>query len=155
MTTLAMNLYNQAVTQYTKFDYNSLAVFNNTPIGLSNSGIQKLEQDSHDGDTINAYFVTPYTDLGDTRQKRIRTMLIGGQTDDTIQITVECDENDSNSYTVEFSQDSFKLSGSKQSGKRSQKGCFFQFKIANFGNNFSINSFEVDYIALASKPDGV
>ena len=157
MTTLAMNLYNNAITQYTDFEYDSMAVFNGTPIGCEDSGIHKLEQSSHEGNPISAHFKTGYQDFGVPNQKRIRSFLLGGEADDSITLTITSDDGTgSNSYTALFDQGSLKLSGSKGFGKRSQKARYWQFKVANIsGGQFSINSFTINPVILHTKPSGV
>lgn len=157
MTTLAMNLNNQAISQYTNFDYDSMGLLSDTPIGLNENGIQKLEQDSNEGAAILAYFTTGYEDFGRPNQKRIRSFLLGGEANDSVTVTVSTDDGtDSNTFTATFDQDELKLSGSKAFSKRSQKARYYQFKIANVsGGQFSIDSLTVVPVVLHTKPSGV
>lgn len=156
MLTLAMNMANTALSQYTEYGYDDLALFQGKPIGLSDYGIDRLEEQSHDGSPIDAYMKTGYMDFGKPNQKRIRSLLLGGEGNDAVQVTIYCNESSSNTTDAIFSETSLRLSGSKAYSVRSQKGRYWQFKIANIdGNKFGIESLQTNIVLLHSKPSGV
>lgn len=147
--TLAMNLSNSAVSQYTGFDYDSFAVFNDEPIGAGSNGVNRLEQDPHDQAPIDAHFATGLMDFNTARQKRIRSLVLGAESNNDIEITVIPDEKNSKSHTITFEKSNLKLSGVKSYGVRSQVGRYYQLKIANKnGAQFSVEDIEAVLVIL-------
>lgn len=159
MTTLAINLYNRAITQYTDYDYDSMGAFGDSVIGLSSDGLHELEmEDVHDGPSIEAWLRTGYTDFGLPNQKHIRNLLLGGETDNLLQLTIETNEESAAQKTVTavFSKEDLKLSGGKAYGTRFQKARYFQLEVANVnGSRFGVEMIDAYIIFMHTKPKGV
>jgi len=103
MQTVRTNLSNNAITQYSNFDFQSMIVFNGVIIGAGASGLRKLCCGSDDAGTgISAYFI-PYTvDFNDDHPKRLRRVYVGGQLDDKLKLTVTGNGYSINGpYTIE------------------------------------------------------
>jgi len=159
MTTMAMNLYNRAITQYVDYDYDSMGFFGDKVIGLCADGLHELERDDvHDGPPIDAWLKSPYTDFGVANQKHIRSFLVGGEADDQIELTVETNEDSASqrTWSATFAKADLKLSGAKAYGTRFQKARYFQFEVANInGSRFGIEKIEALVVFMHTKPRGV
>lgn len=156
MTTLALNLYNQAISQYTDYDYNTLGVFQGTPIGIKGSGLDKLEQSDHDGASIDARIETGYMNFGNPNQKRIRSIVLGGEAESPVMVDINCNESTMETVNLLFSESMLKLSGAKAYSTRFQKGRYFQFVVSNTnGDQFSIEDLTIVALILHTKPKGV
>jgi hypothetical protein len=153
--TIAMNLHNLAISQYTGFDYDSFCSFNRKVLGSQEGGIHVLEQDEHDQGQIDAHLKTGYTDFGMPNQKRARSILLGGEADADIQVEISSDESNDTTHTITMDKDVLKLSGAKGHGVRTQKGRYYQFKIGNTqGKMFGIESLRIIPVVLHTKPRG-
>jgi len=89
MQTVRTNLSNNASTQYTNFNYNSMCRFNGIILGAGTTGLFKACcGDDDNGVNIDAYFI-PYTvDFDDNHPKRLRRVYIGGVLDNQLKLTV-------------------------------------------------------------------
>jgi len=89
MQTVRTNLTNNASTQYTNFNYNSLCQFNGITLGAGTDGLFKACCGPDDsGIDIDAYFI-PYTvDFDDNHPKRLRRVYVGGILDRQLKLTV-------------------------------------------------------------------
>lgn len=153
--TLAINLSNGAPSQYTNFDYDGFADIGGEIIGGGQSGIHRLEKLSHDQDQIDAYFKTGLIDFDIENQKRIRSAVLGCETENDMQVKIIDDEDDEESVTLTFDKNSLKLASAKRYSVRKQVGRYYQFKISNIdGSQFSVEDLSVVLIVLASKPRG-
>ena len=151
---LDMNLSNQAVTQYSNFDFDAVCVDDqNNVLAGNGNGLFYLEREDSDEAQIDAFFLLPLTDFGNENQKRIRSFLIGGETDGELLVSIATDEDLERFFDVVFDKDSLAQSGAKGFGVRSQKGRYWQFKIQNVdGSDFSIDELSVTPVILHTKP---
>lgn len=151
---LAMNLKNSAVTQYTGYDLNGCATdHEKQPWGANENGIFKLEEPNHDEAQIDAYFILPTTDLAAPNQKRIRSVLAGGEAENDLLFSMACDGDDYQEFTQTIDKTDLSQAGAKCHGRRDQKGRYWKFKIANQnGADFSVDSISVFPVLLRNKP---
>lgn len=153
--TLALNLQNGALSQYTNFDYDGFVNAGEEIIGGCKDGVHHLENSSNDQRQIDAYFKTGLTDFETVNQKRIRSSILSCEAEDNIEVLIIDDENDTNAELLTFNKDSLKLASAKQNGVRRQVGQNYQFKISNTnGCQFSVESMNAVLVILPSKPRG-
>ena len=89
MQTIRTNLSNNASTQYSNFNFNSMTVFNGMVLAAGDTGFFHIcTGDDDAGSQIDAYFI-PYTvDFNDDHPKRLRRVYIGGQLEGGMNLTV-------------------------------------------------------------------
>lgn len=96
MTTVKLNLRNNAPTQYGGFPFTDFCVFNGRPIGAGPDGIFTL--DGYDKDVytettderdISGWFELPISQFAINHIKRGRRLYIGGEFNGQMSITVE------------------------------------------------------------------
>lgn len=154
--TLAVNLKNLAISQYTNYNFNSFAKIGDTAIAFSEDGIFELDNVSNDdSDNIDAFAEFPRSDWGIPNQKRIRGINVGHESSGIVQLTITADEGTSEAYHFEPTLTSNKQGSSELVGRRKQKGRYWDFKISNTsGCDFSIDTVDVTPIILNDKPMG-
>jgi len=154
--TLAVNLKNLAISQYVNYNFNSFAKIGNIHIGFSEDGIYELDEAGNDdGSSIDAFGEFPRSDWGIPNQKRIRKFHVGYESTGSIQFEVKTDEGNTETYRLTPALSSSRQGSGEVSGRRSQKGRYWEIKIANTsGCDFSIDSIHVDPTILNSKPRG-
>lgn len=151
MTTLSLNLKNNAATQFANYNYKDFVTVGGTTYGLNDNGIFSLDtNDTDNGIAIGAYFSIIMTNLGIANQKRIRSGIISGEGGD-LKVTIIFDDDSQYEAYVTPSG----TGAGKFNGIRSQKGEYFQIKIQNVnGSDFSIDQIDVTPIILGLKPSG-
>lgn len=94
MTTIRLNLRNNAITQYSGWDFNSFCMFQGKPLASGPDGIFQLETGNVDAylttideREVSAWFELPVSNLGFTETKRGRRLLITGEMDGEMQVT--------------------------------------------------------------------
>ena len=152
---LALRLNNLAVSQYCRYDFDSMTKFGDMYLGAGEEGLFTLEDaDTDDGLDINSVIEFATTDFGISHQKRIRSLHVGYETDGDMTVTIICDEDNEKEYTLAPINSSNKQHGSKVKVNREQKGRYWTIKIENDGSDFSINMIEAIVTILARKPSG-
>lgn len=89
MQTLRTNLVNNASSQYSNFNLNSMCVFGNTILGAGDHGLYRLccsDTANDDGDDILAHFVPATTDFGLLERKAVRYAYIGGDGSGSVMV---------------------------------------------------------------------
>ena len=150
---VCLTKHHYGISQYSGFDFNSLCVFNGQYIGVSESGVFLLEGDSDNGADIDAFVELPNTDLGDSRQKRARSALIGYEADGDLELTVTLDETTEQTHTLRRNIGS----QAQQSGmvplNRTQPGRYVQMKSANVGGcDFALDQVAIKPTLTGRKP---
>jgi hypothetical protein len=152
---LAMRLNNLAVSQYCRYDFDSMVNFGDIHLGAGEEGLFTLEDaNTDDGLDIEAIVEFATTDFGISHQKRIRSLHVGYETDGEMTVTISCDEDSEKEYTLAPINVDNKQHGSKVKVNREQKGRYWTVKIENDGADFSINMIEAIVTILARKPSG-
>ena len=151
---LRVNQRNQAVTQYTGYEFNSMAVWGDRPIAIDENGIYELfTGDTDNGREIDARVDFPQLQLGTLKLKRIRAVVVGARVDGTIRVAVEDDDKAKRRYyTPSF------LPGNQQllrttCGRNFHKGCYYTIGVENVqGSDFHLDLVQAEPIYLARKP---
>ncbi|MBE9592702.1 MAG: hypothetical protein IMF19_04410 [Proteobacteria bacterium] len=153
---LAMRLNNLAVSQYCRYDFDSMDKFGDMYLGAGEEGLFTLEDaETDDGLDINAVVEFPTTDFGISHQKRIRSLHVGYETSGDLTVTINCDDDDEKEYTLAPINTSNNQHGGKVKINREQKGRYWTFRFENVdGADFSLNMIEAIATILARKPSG-
>ena len=153
---LALRLDNLAISQYCRYNFDSMVKFRGMYLGAGEEGLFTLEDaDTDDGIEIDSIVELPTTDFGISHQKRIRSLHVGYETNGKMTVTIACDENDEKEYTLAPINTSNKQHGSKVKVNREQKGRYWTPKVENVdGCDFSLNMIEAIVTILARKPSG-
>lgn len=149
--TLTLHLNTLAPMQYDGYDFASLAAVDGVPMGGGEDGLFEL----HTGDAdvidpadaengtrpIAAFFELLRSDLGDPRNKRVRHLLVAGETDGAIVATVTFDEQRSFSETLRPATTDQYQDGLQGPGSRRVKGRHIAIRIDNVaGCDFSVDA---------------
>ena len=152
---LCQTLANNAVTQFTGFDFNSFARAHGRDYGFSSDGMYLLGGDTDAGESIDAHFEI-YVDLGQTM--RPRSLWIGYETAGTLRATLTVDDRTADAQTFMLTPI---LTGNRQHGARfplcphRDKGQYFRLRIANVdGCDFSIDDITMLAIPLGRRREG-
>ena len=150
--TLNVNLSNLAVTQFCYYDFNSFCKIGDKYFGASEDGIFELIGNDDAGANIDAFFELITSDFGISNMKRIRSMYVGGEADNTLTLTLKDDENNSRTYNLDLTSGS-KQSSAKVSVGRDGIGRYWQVRIDNIsGAYFAIDFIEALAVILGRKP---
>jgi hypothetical protein len=153
---LAMRLNNLAVSQYCRYDFDSMVKFGDMYLGAGGEGLFTLEDaETDDGVEIDVIIEFPTADFGISHQKRVRSLFIGYETSGNMILTLSNDEDNERVYTLASINASNKQHGSKVKINRDGKGRYWTVKIENVdGCDFSLNMIEAIITILARKPSG-
>lgn len=72
-----LNTANLAASEYRDFPFESAAVFDTSTYVAGDGGIYELKRGDDDGDPIEAWIRTGLSELGDSRQKRLKNAWVG------------------------------------------------------------------------------
>jgi len=147
--TMALNVMNNAPSQYLYIPFESVATFNGKLLFFGPTGVFEEGGDTDDGTDISAWIDTPLHDFGNRQQKSIEAFDIGYESDGEMEITLYGDENDDRARS--FILDTVRPGQVQQDGMqtlkkyRYGKARYWKVRVANVdGSDFSL-----DYLALA------
>lgn len=146
MQSVRVNLKNNAASQYTNFDFNSMINFNGVMLGAGASGIRKLCcSDDDAGTDINGYFTPHLSNLGSPSPKRIRYLYVTGEMATPITATLVTDQKKTCAAKVIKPQSNTGEHRPYTSMERTTPFTCATIKIANVeGGYFAIDMLEVD-----------
>jgi len=146
---IAMNMQNNAPSQYVDFPFESVVEFNGKTVLFGSTGIFEEGGDSDNGTDITAWVDTPLHDFGAREQKSIEAFSVGYECDGALVFTLYGDEDDNTtrSFVMEPVKDGQVQQDFMKTLKKYRwgKARYWKARLANRdGSDFSI-----DYIALA------
>lgn len=145
---LALNTRISAPSQYAGYNFNSMAVFHGRRIGAGENGIRILEGSDDCGEAIDVRLDLHRTDFGSPRQKSLRGLLVGYETDGQIQITITDDQSYSVTKTLTPKQPGYQH-GNRINGIRTQKGRYFQVRVENVdGSDIGLDALDALMVFL-------
>lgn len=153
---LRLNLTNKAPSQYRGYDFDSIAHLGDTAVAISEDGIFEVFKGSaDDGEDIGWQFEIPRTDLGSTRNKRLRSMYLGGRFDGPVEILAADDEENQTTYRADplktGKQHIVKVPG----GRNFNKGCYYTFAFQDVsGSKMTLDFFEIVPMILQRNTGG-
>jgi len=149
--TIRTNLKNNASTQYSNFNFQSMAVIHGVILGAGTVGLRKLCCGSADVSTdIDAYFKTGATVLNWVGKKKNRFIYLGVETNGVIIITPIVDGVEGTPIT--FTPTNTGKQFMKMSVSQNHKGYYWEYKVENVdGCWFSLDEVTVLPIYLSKR----
>jgi hypothetical protein len=140
---LAINVENDALSEYTNFVFNSFADFQGHILAAGDNGIFELTGDMDNETDIDSVIRTNMTDGGVTYLKRPEDVYIGATSDDELQANVIVDGNVKHEG-VAITGRSENVETRKTKIGKGAKSLFWAVEVENIsGCNFSIDSIEL------------
>jgi hypothetical protein len=144
LTTVVLNLSTSTHSRYVNFLYNSLFRFGTSYYGANASGLFKLEGDTDNGSSINAFITTPVINFNKDEKKAVPDAFINARANDDIELDITINEDQQClGLVIPFTE----ASGIKQRRVKvpnSLNGSSWQFTLRNTnGAYFKIFDFEV------------
>jgi len=128
--TVRTNLKNNASTQYSNFDFQSMALIHGIPLGAGTVGLRKLCCGADDAGTdISAYFITGSSILNWMGKKKNRFIYLGVETDGVIIVTPIIDG--ANGTPITFTPNSTEKQFMKMSVPNNNMGYYWGYKVEN------------------------
>ena len=150
---IGVNIKNVAVTQYTEYGFNSMAVFSGVPLAANSSGIYRLDNgDTFNGVDVEAYFLLPYTDFGTSFLKKIRRVALGYESNGDLKLTLYYDEAVSAEASMVLSGFGMRKHEGVVYFRRDMLGTYLTLKVENLqGCDFSVDSIEAIVVPVNRK----
>jgi hypothetical protein len=155
---IALNGASRAVTEYTNFDFNSLASFNGTLYGAGAAGLYRLQGADDAGTPIDAYLRTAMQRLAGGKSVRQAEAYIGFRANGELQLKVIVSTRDTDTATTYVKKGYvYDLEpaprGSMQPGRfkigRGLKTVYGAYELRNVaGSDFALDVLEIHPLAL-------
>jgi len=151
MQTVRTNLSNNAPTQYTNYDFQSMVLFNGLLLGAGSMGLRKLCCGTTDaGTAIASYFKTRSSLLNWDGKKKNRFIYLAVKTSGTVIITPIIDGV--NGTAITFTPSNSETKYMKMSVSSDNMGYYWEYKVENVsGSTFSIEEITVLPVYLSKR----
>jgi len=141
---VVMNASHGAITEYNRFNFNSMAYRGDQLITASASGLYAVGANKDDGRDIDAVVLFGVTDMYEKILKRARESWITMRADGDVSLIVKVDEATEYYYPVEHKHGEQHAYESRAKIGRGINSRFIQFGLKNLGgSNFRIESMKV------------
>ena len=138
-----MNLFNQAISTYSNFNFNSIACFNGVYLGATDTGIYTLGGDKDNGTDIDSRIKTGSMDFGDGFLKYARDIWITHRTDGNIRLKIFIDE-DNVAIEKQTNIINDRIMEERIKPPRGLRGRFYTMELRNVaGADFDIDSLSI------------
>jgi hypothetical protein len=87
----SVNTENLELTEYSNYDFLSMAMFNGKPVGISATGIYELLGSNDAGTEIDASALFGFDDLGTSHMKRMFYAYLGYKSDGEVEVQISID----------------------------------------------------------------
>ena len=147
--TLLLNTHNFATAQFFNHTANSACVFDGQLLFATSDGVFKSSggNDGYDGDDpipIDAHIVMPTSDFGYRGQKSPRSLILGGNFDGQMQVSITDELGAIRDYSTPVLDGD---DGVKVALRTDQRSRYHKVKIANVdGADFSLESADMIFI---------
>ena len=152
-TTLLLNTHNFAASQFFNHQANSATYFNGELLFATSEGLFKSAGDNDGYETvgeeqapvkIDAHIAPPTSDFGYRGQKSPRSLVLGGDFDGQMQVSLTDESGTTQGYV---SEDMDGADGIKVALRTDQRSRYMKFKIANVdGADFSLDTADLVFI---------
>jgi len=139
---------NNATTQYSNFDFNSIVKFDNQFLCADNAGLFKIsgttkisQADDLTYISTDCYFELATMDFDISSQKRLRAVYIGYEADGDLTLKISTELSSIESYTLPATTSG--QHARKVSINRSLKGRYWTFQIYGSGVTFAIDHIKI------------
>ena len=144
ITCLVMNPKNLAVSEYTRFNFNSFAFFNGKYLAAGSYGIHVLEGDTDNGEPIISFIKTGHVPTGAARARDIYLL---GRSDAQMRVALIGDEEEECREEADYLLS--KLGQDRIVTPRGMEPHYFQIAVENSqGGDFDLDSIQVFEEAL-------
>lgn len=149
---LCMNPRTRGITEYTNYDFNSLANFNGRLYGAADGGLYRLDEGADDdGTAIDAVLRTALLRIGNGKQARVDSAYLGYKSDGTVQLKVIVSDNGTRKgyfYTLTSQTATTHRNGRIKIG-RGLKSAYWSFELSNVaGADFDLDVLEIHPLVL-------
>lgn len=152
--TITMHTETMALTTYSNFPFNSMAAFNETYLAAGDNGLFLLTGTDDAGVPIDAAARTGISGFGDSYQKRVPRVYIGGRFDNDMTVRVFTDEVSVRDYLMRTTGASGMHGNHVKIGK-GVKARYWQFEVQNQnGGDFDLDAIEVKPMMLKRRIGG-
>lgn len=146
------NLFNQAISTYNNFRFNSLAYFDGQYLGANENGIFVLGGDRDNDQRILSRLKTGTTDFGDNFIKNALQAWLTYRSDGHLSVTFSIDEDNKESSTSITQITGSKMHEERVKSGRGLKSRFYTIEIQNIsGADFDIDSLSILVEAIRRK----
>lgn len=157
---ICLALAGKQCSQYANYNFNSMCSFAGRYLGANENGIFEIDGADRDhSDTLNsepieAYIDLPTSDWGIDNQKRVRSCLLGLETDGQMVLTLTDDEGKKYRYDIEPNFVANQQHGVRvTAGRNNGKGRYWNVRLENVnGADFSLNRLTVYPVILGVRP---
>lgn len=139
-----MNLFNQAISTYSNFNFNSIACFNGTYLGATDTGIYPLGGNTDNGSNINSKIKTGSMDFGNTFIKYLRDIWVTHRTDGYLKLKILVDEDTTTTVGKQTNIVSNEIKEERIKLPRGLRGRFYTVEL----NNVAGADFDIDSLGL-------
>ena len=132
-----------ATTQYSNFDFESMAAFNNEILAANENGLYLVSKDIATDDTasIVAYFEIATINFSLSSQKRLRAAYVTFEAANDLRLTVSTELSSAENYVIPATGAGQKTR--KVNINRSLHGVHWTFQIYSDGVDFSLDNIKV------------
>ena len=132
---------NQAISTYSNYNFNSIACFNGTYLGATDTGIYPLTGDTDNGTDIDASIKTGSMNFGDTIIKYARDVWITFRSDGNLTLSIFVDEDTTTTIQKQTTIVSDTIIEERLKPPRGLRGRFYTVELKNLsGADFDIDS---------------
>jgi hypothetical protein len=151
-TGIVLQLEINAPRQYCNYDFNSHCMLDGIDLVAGPSGVFSLGGDNDNGTEISAKFRTLLSDFGSSILKRVRRLLLGMEATGDMTVTLENDQENPRSYTIDNSN--YDRTGSCDVFiGRNGLGRYWSFEFENVdGCDFRIDKIEASIYLVNRRP---
>ena len=136
-----MNLSNQAISTYSNYNFNSIACFNGTYLGATDTGIYPLSGDTDNGTDIDSKIKTGSMDFGENIIKYISDVWITHRTDGYLTLVIFVNEDPNISFEKQTYIVSDKIREEWIKPPLGLRGRFYTVELKNLsGADFDVDS---------------
>jgi len=139
-----MNLFNQAISTYSNFNFNSIACFNGVYLGATDTGIYTLGGDKDNGTEIDSKIKTGSMEFGESVLKYARDIWITHRTDGYLKLKLSVDEDATTNIEKQTSIVNDEIREERIKPPRGLRGRFYTMEL----NNFSGADFDIDSMSI-------
>jgi hypothetical protein len=136
-----MNLFNQIISTYSNFNFNSIACFNGTYLGATDTEIYPLGGDTDNGSDIDSRIKSGSMDFGNTFMKYAKDVWITHRTSGILRLIIYVDEDSTTTIEKRTTIINSNMTEERLKPPRGLKGRFYTVELRNVGGaDFDIDS---------------
>lgn len=151
---VCMNAKTKAITEFTNYNFNSLATFNKKMYGANEAGVFEMIGDSDNGTPINARLKTFFSRIAEGKHARAESAYLGYKSNGALQLKViVSDQGIKKAYVYDLvAQPATTLRPGRIKIGRGIKSVYFAFDLSNtLGADFDLDVLEIRPLALSRR----